>query len=66
MKHIVAFSQEHPRLTAWLGTVAGWASVDWLRISQFVAAVLAALVSLCALVLTGPQALAKVRSWLGR
>ncbi len=54
---------DHPKITAWLGTLSGWAAVDWLRSSQIVAAVLAALVSLCALILTLPKVVAEIKSW---
>lgn len=61
---IFATLQEHPRLVASLGAVSGWASFDFLRVAQIFAAVLAGLVSLCALILTAPKAVAEVRSWI--
>lgn len=63
MKLIVASLHEQPRLVAAVGAVSGWASLDLLRAAQFGAAFLAALVSLCALILTVPKAVAEVRSW---
>lgn len=53
----------HPRIVALVGSLAGWASLDFLRIAQIAAAILAGLVSLCALILTAPKALAEVRTW---
>lgn len=64
MKFLLAHLNANPKFVAWLGAISGWASFDFLRAAQIVAAVLAGLVSLCALILTGPQALAKLRSWL--
>lgn len=66
MKSFAETLSDHPRLVAILGAVSGWASVDFLRAAQIAAAVLASLVSLCALILTGPQAVAKVRDYLRR
>jgi len=63
---ILEIAHGHPKLTAWIGAVSGWASVDWLRASQITAAILAAMVSLCALILTGPKAVAEVRKWFKR
>lgn len=63
MKLLVAALHEHPRLVAAAGAVSGWASLDLLRAAQFAAALLAMLVSLCALILTAPKALAEVRRW---
>lgn len=63
MRPFIETLNDHPRLVATLGAISGWASVDWLRASQIAAAFLAALVSLCALVLTAPKAVAEVRSW---
>lgn len=63
LSRIVSQIQDHPKLTAWLGTVSGWASVDFLRIAQTSAAILAGAVSLCALILTLPKAVKEVRSW---
>ena len=62
-KTIITEIQLHPKITAWIGAISGWASVDWLRTSQLTAAILAAAVSLCALILTLPKAVAEVRSW---
>ena len=60
---MIAKIQEHPKVTAWIGALSGWASVDWLRTAQLSAAILAAMVSLCALILTAPKALAEAKSW---
>ena len=64
MKNVIDALNAHPKYVAWLGTAAGWASVDFLRGAQLVAAVLAALVSVCALILTAPKAWAQVKRWL--
>jgi hypothetical protein len=53
----------HPRMVAFIGTLSGWLSVDYLKVAQFAAALMAALVSLCALILTLPKAVAEVRRW---
>lgn len=63
MTHFLVNLRDHPRLVATLGAVSGWASVDLLRTAQIVAATLAALVSLCALILTAPKAYVEVRRW---
>lgn len=58
---------EHPRLVALVGATSGWFSADHIvaakDAAQLTAAVVAAMVSLCALVLTLPKAVAEVRSW---
>jgi hypothetical protein len=58
---------EHPRLVSVLGSVSGWFSVEHIArakdLAQLAAAGLAMLVSVCALVLTAPQAVAKLRQW---
>jgi len=59
----IAALKEHPRLISFIGTVSGWASFDLLRASQITAAILAGLVSLCALILTGPKAIEEVKKW---
>jgi hypothetical protein len=64
MKSLIESLQEYPRLIAFVGAFFGWASVDLLRTAQIAAAGLAALVSLCALILTAPKAIAEVRRWL--
>lgn len=70
LKTIFATLHEHPRLVAFAGTVAGWFSADNIAhakdAAQFTAAIIAALVSLCALILTAPKAIAEVRRWFGR
>lgn len=63
MRGVLAILDERPRLVASLGAISGWASLDWLRAAQFAAATLAALVSLCALILTAPKAVQEVRRW---
>ena len=56
MKTLVENLQSHPRAVAWLGAISGWASFDYLQAAQFIAAILASIVSVCALILTGPTA----------
>ena len=63
MKSLLTALHDHPRLVAFAGGISGWASFDWLRAAQFAAATMAALVSLCALILSAPKALAEVRRW---
>ena len=63
MKSVLAVLNENQRPVALLGAVSGWAGFDLLRAAQFTAAALACLVSLCALILTGPQAVRKVVGW---
>lgn len=63
MRTFLAFASDHPRMTAVIGAVSGWTSFDLLQTAQVVAAVLAALVSLCALILTAPKAVTEVRRW---
>lgn len=65
MKNFFEHLNDHPRLVATIGAGAGWAgaSIDWLRWFQIVSVILAALVSLCALILTARKALREVRSW---
>jgi hypothetical protein len=57
-------STNHPKSIAWLGTVSGWFSVDMLRATQIFYASTAGLVSLCALILTAPQAYQKIKQLL--
>lgn len=64
MKPLLSALDDHPRLVATAGAISGWAAVDWLRTAQIAAAILAALVSLCALILTAPKAVSEVRRWL--
>ena len=64
MNSLITQLQARPASTAILGAVSGWASVDFLRGAQIVAALLAILVSLCALILTAPKAVAQVRHWV--
>lgn len=66
LKSAIAAIQEHPGLTAWTGATFGWVSFDLLRAAQISAAILAGLVSLCALVLTAPRAIREARSWFAK
>lgn len=63
MKVVVENLQSHPRAVAWVGAISGWASFDYLQAAQFVAAILASVVSVCALILTGPPAWAKLKEY---
>ncbi len=60
---VINHVQSHPRITALVGVVSGWASVDWLRTSQIVAAVLASMVTLCSLILILPKVVQELCSW---
>ncbi len=62
-KHAFWTLYEHPRTVAFGGAASGWLSVDYLKGAQFVAATLAAMVSLCALILTAPKVVQEVRRW---
>jgi hypothetical protein len=66
--YLFATLRDHPRMTAVFGAASGWFSVDGLAhakdAAQLFAAVVAGLVSLCALILTGPKAIAEVRGWV--
>jgi hypothetical protein len=64
LEPLIDFSTNHPRSIAWLGTVSGWLSVDMLRAAQIFYAATAGLVSLCALILTAPQAYQKIKQLL--
>ena len=66
MKATIDNLNAHPKYVAWLGAWSGWASVDFLRYSQIAAALLAAMVSVCALILTAPKAWAQVKEWINR
>lgn len=70
MFRIILVLHAHPRATAVIGAISGWFSVDNIArakdAAQLFAAVVAGLVSLCALILTGPAAVAKVRGWIGQ
>ena len=63
MKPLIDSLNAQPKYFAWLGTFSGWLSFDLLRSAQFAAAFLAALVSLCALILTAPKAWAEFKTW---
>lgn len=55
--------KEHPITISTVGAISGWFSVNLVQTAQFAAAALAALVSLCALILAAPKAVREVRSW---
>lgn len=59
---------ESPRLVAFLGMASGWFSADRIAqardAAQLIAAIIAGLVSLCALILTAPKAVEQVRRWV--
>jgi hypothetical protein len=55
--------KEHPITISSIGAVSGWFSVSLVQTAQFAAAFLAALVSLCALILVAPKAIREVRRW---
>lgn len=61
---MIAQLRQHPALTGTLGTVTGWASVDFLRAAQFAAASLAALVSLGTLIIIAPKVWAQLHAWI--
>lgn len=64
MTFLQAIAQMRGRgTTAFVGALFGWASFDLLRSAQILAAILAGLVSLCALILTAPKAVREVKSW---
>lgn len=44
-------------MTGTLGSVSGWAAVDWLRTAQTFAGVTAGLVSICTVVIIAPKVL---------
>ena len=68
MNRLIEIVSSHPRITATLGAISGWFSVDSLAhakdVAQLFAAIIASLVSLCALILTGPQAVTKLCRWV--
>lgn len=70
MTSIFATIYSHPRVTAIFGAASGWFSVNNLGhakdAAQLFAAVVAGLVSLCALILTAPKAIQTARGWFGR
>lgn len=55
--------KEHPITISTVGAISGWFSVNLVQTAQFTAAALAALVSLCALILAAPKAVREVRRW---
>jgi hypothetical protein len=67
MNQLFATLNEHPRIVALTGTLAGWFSAEKLEravsVAQFGAAIVAGLVSVCALILTAPKAIAEVNRW---
>jgi hypothetical protein len=64
LKVFLSATQSNQKVISVIGAASGWAAFDLLRAAQVTAAVLASLVSLCALILTGPSAVAKVKGWL--
>jgi predicted nuclease with RNAse H fold len=66
LKSLIAVLDAHPRSVAIFGAVSGWRSLNLLHSAQVAAAILAALVSLCALILTAPKAVAEVKRWFNR
>jgi hypothetical protein len=50
-------------MTGILGSITGWASVDFLRTAQIAAALLAALVSLGTAIIIAPKVWAQLRAW---
>lgn len=71
---MIATLRAHPGFTGIIGSIAGWVSVDMLRLAQFTAATLAGLVSFLTLFIIAPKAIegaykvyetgAKVGAWL--
>lgn len=66
MSAMFSHIERYPRVNSVIGAAAGWASVDFLRTAQITAAVLAALVSLCSLVLIAPKVVEQLRKWFSR
>ncbi len=66
MKSLISVLHDNPRTVALVGSASGWASVDWLRAAQFMAATLAGAVSLCALILVLPKAIRELGRWVRR
>lgn len=68
MKTIIATLHDHPKLVSAVGAVSGWFSAGNIArardIAQFGAAMLAAAVTLCSLILVLPKAIAEVKRWL--
>lgn len=60
---MIAALRSHPSMTGILGTITGWASVDFLRYSQIMAAMLAALVSLGTAIIIAPKVWAQIKAW---
>jgi hypothetical protein len=56
-------TKHYPGTISTIGAVSGWLSVNLLQAAQFMAAALAAAVSLCALIIAAPKAWAEVRRW---
>lgn len=56
---------QYPRTVAFIGSITGWVSVENIAhakdVAQLVAAIIASLVSLCALILTAPLAYRKLK-----
>ena len=60
---MITILRSHPIVTGIIGSITGWASVDFLRSAQIAAAGLAALVSLGTLIIIAPKVNAQLRSW---
>lgn len=54
---MIVHLRNHPATTGLLGSVSGWAAVDWLRSAQIAAALLAALVSAGTFMIIAPRIL---------
>lgn len=63
MRGLILDIQQHPRVVSVFGSITGWLSFDALRSAQIIAAVLAALMTLCSLVLVAPKAITEVKRW---
>ena len=63
---MLAILRNHTVTTGILGSISGWASVDFLRSAQIAAAFLAALVSLGTLIIIAPKVAAQLREWCQR
>lgn len=57
---MIVHLRNHPATTGLLGSVSGWAAVDWLRAAQTWAAALAALVSAATFIIIAPKVLEAV------
>ena len=70
MKALIAELHMHPKIVSATGSLFGWVGVANLAeakdVAQLTASFIAALVSLCALILVAPRAIAQVKSWFRR